>query len=367
MAIAIPALVDAQLVALRASMEPVQDGATFQDSFAAAPGGLANRMADMLDMLTSLCDSGTLTGVGIHTAVDATNNIAVAAAASDLATTQTLLNALRDGTGEAGGGAPAHFIIVGASEHIGADVTNALTAAAATDLPTSLTLANDIKTEFNGHLLLHAATGHYGPDLVNTILSPDATDLPTAIILANELKTKYNLHLANIKAGSTLSFVDNGAFTTANSLVGTTITFAAATTTAALRDLVRTVVSSSVNHLVLNEALPAEPVVGDTLTLEYTQADANITVLRGTGVSFGGTNPGNPYGYGPSFVDAVLTFLQSQGVTPPSYLNTASAEPFGLGSPHAGHGGTHGHAALILASDMLQLVRDTVAAYTVPT
>ena len=366
MAIAIPALVDAQLAALRASMEPVEDPATNVDSYAAAPGAIGNRCADMFDLLVSLCDSGTLTGVGVHTAADATNNIAVAAAATDLPSVQTLLNAMRDGTGEAGGGIAAHFLIVGASEHIGADVTNVITAAAATNQATANTLANDLKAQFNGHLLLNGATGHYGPELTNTIISPDATDLATSITLANELRTKYNAHCANINAGSLYSVIDNAAITGVNSLIGATLTFAAATTTVALRDVSRVVTRNGVNHVELSEALPALPVVGDTFTIAFTSVDADIAELRGTGRSYGASQS-NPYGPGPSFVNAVLKVLGQLGVAAPAYLNSASAEPFGLGSPHAGHGGVHGHAALILASDMLQQVRDAVAAYTVPT
>jgi hypothetical protein len=210
-------------------MEPVQDGATFQDSFAAAPGGLGNRLADLLDILVSLIDSGTLT----------------------------------------------------------------VTTGAETD-----------------------------------------------------------------------GFTDAAAFTGVNSLVGATFTYAAATTTVALRGVTRTVVTNTVNKIFFDEATVANQ-AGDTGTLEFTNIDADIAALRGEGRGLGDSQS-NPYGPGPSYVNAVLKVLEALGVTPPAWLNTASAEPFGLGSPHAGHGGTHGHAALILASNMLQEVRDAVAAYTAP-
>ena len=60
--------------------------------------------------------------------------------------------------------------------------------------------------------------------------------------------------------GDTVTFTDTGAFTGVNSLVGCTFTFAAATTTAALRDISRTVISNTVNSIVLGTAgnpLPA--------------------------------------------------------------------------------------------------------------
>jgi len=363
MAISIPAILDTQLAALRASMEPVNDAATATDSFAVAPGAIANRCADLLDLLVSLIDSGTLTGVGVHTAADATNTIAVAADATNLATLQTLLNAMRDGTGEAGGGVAAHFLIVGANEHIGADVTNAITAAAATDLATSITLANDIKAQYNGHLLLNAATGHYGPELTNTVVSPDATVLADCITLANELKAKYNLHCANIGAGSLTSFIDNAAITGVNSLVGATFTFDAATTTAALQGVSAVVRANGVNDIQFTSALPAVPVVGDDGVLAWTAVDTDIAAMRqGKGL---GDMASNPYGFGPNFINAVMMTLERIG-TVPSWLTAAAAEPFGIGSPHAGHGGAQGHSSLILASQMLQEVRDAVAAYTAP-
>jgi hypothetical protein len=327
------------------------------------------RFADLLTLLTDLVGgTGTLTGVGVHTAADATNNIAVAAAASDLATLQTLLNALAAGTGEAGGGYAAHRVIVGASEHIGADITNVVTAAAATDLPTSIALANDLKAQFNAHLLLNAATGHYGPELTNTILSPDATVLADCIVLANEMRTNYNAHLANIAAGSARSVIDNAAFPVVNSLVGSTITFDAATTTVALRSTTAVVISNGVNDVQVNADLAAVPVVGDEFTLSFTTVDTNITAMR-QGGSPAGSAP-NPYGPGPTMIDAAIKVLTQLGATLPDYLTgatgIANAEPFGLGSPHGAGTGSYGHGGATLMGDMAQRIRDAVAAYTVP-
>lgn len=371
MAIAIPALVDTQLLALQATLLPKQDAATLIASSAVPPYVNGNRAADILRLLTDLVDSGTLTGVGLHAAADATNNIAAVPVATNQATLQSLLNAFRDGTGEAGGGVAAHFVIVGASEHIGADVTNVISAAAAADLATSLVLVNEVKLDLNAHMLLNAATGHYGRDLTNTIVSPDAIDLPTAIVLANEIRAKYNLHVANISAGSLKSVIDEGAFTGVDSMAGATITFAAATTTVALRGVTAVVLSNTVNDLLLanGQELPAVPVIGDTFTLAYSTVDADLDHMAGN--KGAAASASNPYGPGPSFVNAVVTVVQGLGGTLPAYLNTqakvtAAAESFGVGSPHAG-AGSQGHGGAALISDMLTQVRTAVAAYTVPT
>lgn len=364
MAISIPAVVDAVLAALQADLRPNTDATTHTSSRPHVPYALGNRVADFLGLLTDLIDSGTLTGVGIHAAADATNDIAVAADATDQSTANTLLNAMRDGTGEAGGGIAAHFVLVGSSEHIGADVTNVIAAAAATDLATSITLANELKADFNAHMLLNAATGHYGPDTTNTVVSPDATDLASVIVLANELKAKFNAHCANVSAGSLRSVVDNAAFTGTDTLVGSTITFAAATTTAALRDLSRVVTGSAANVLYLDEALPVAPAIGDTFTLSYTVVDGDLDVLKG-GKSLGASQS-NPYGDGPSLANAMLKVLEGLGATPPAYLTTASASAFGLFSPHGAGGGQWGHGGADLLADALEAVRDAVAAYTAP-
>jgi len=335
-------------------MESVADGAN--DSYAAAPGINANRCGDMLDLLVGLMDSGTLTITGVHAAADATNPVA-AADPTDLAECQTLLNELQTD-------ANAHFVIVGASEHIGADVTNSIDAAAATDQATSETLANEAKADINAHMLLAAATGHYVADTANVITAADASDLPTLIALCIQLKAVYNAHIGNVNGASPTLIADNAAITGANSLVNCTVTFASATTTVALRDVTRTIMLNTVDTMTLSEALPATPVTGDTFTLSYSAVDTDIAQLRGSGRGLGDSQS-NVHGPGPSFVNAVMKVLQNLGASVPSYLNAASAEPSGLGSPHAGHGGTHGHAALHLASDMLDRVRDAVAAHTV--
>jgi hypothetical protein len=371
MAIAIPAIVDANLAAIQASLRPVQDAATGIASSAVPPYGLGNRIADLLRDLTGLIDVTGLTGVGVHTAADATNNIAVAAAATDLATAQTLLNAMRDGTGEAGGGMAAHFLIVGASEHIGADVTSVITAAAATNLATAATLANDLKTQFNLHLALNGATGHYGPELTNIVSTPDATAvLAEVIALANDLRAKYNAHCANIDAGSVRSVIDNAAFTTANSLIGAVATFDG-NVTAALAGLTATVVANGVNDLQFGgpDTLPAAPAVGDTFDLAYSGVDVQIGVLDGGKGQ--GAAQSNPYGDGRSMINAIALLVERLGGTMPSYFSAInSSEPYelaagGWANPHSG-GGARGHGGALLIADLLQVARDTVAAYTVP-
>ncbi len=367
MAIAIPAIVDTQLAALRAILDPHVTAATNTAASSRPPIVEANRFADLAAILADLVGgAGTLTGVGVHTAADATNNIAAAPAATNLATVQTLLNAFRDGTGEAGGGVAAHFLIVGAAEHIGADITNAITAIAAVGLPTALLLANDVKAQLNGHLLLNGATGHFGKELTNTILLPDAIDLDTCVALANEIRAKYNLHVANVAAGSLRSVIDNAAFTGVNSLVGATITFAALTTTVALRGLSRVVASNGVNDLVFGDAaLPAVPVIGDTWTIAFGSSIASDVLALRQGKGLGDAAP-NPYGSGPAIANLTLKMLTQMGAAIPAYLGVTSAEPFNLCSPHGGGDGAHGHAGAALMGDMLQRIRNAVALYTVP-
>lgn len=231
MSISIPAIIDSQLAALQAEMRPVQDAATKTQSFAAAPGASANRIGDLLELLTDLIDSGTLT--------------------------------------ETAGGSDAQL-----------------------------------------------------------------TDL--------------------------------GAFTGVNSLVGATFTFDAATSTAALQGVSRTVISNTTDVIVFDRALPANTAVGDVGVLTFTTIDKDLEALKqGKGL---GDTASNPYGPGPSMINALVVLIEQLGGTLPPYLDPAApeAEPFGLGSPHGGHGGPYGHGGMIMLADALQVARDTVAAYTAP-
>ena len=64
MAITIPALLDAQLQAVQATLRPVVDGATNTASLPTPPYARAGRAVDVMRLLTNLIDSGTLTATG---------------------------------------------------------------------------------------------------------------------------------------------------------------------------------------------------------------------------------------------------------------------------------------------------------------
>jgi hypothetical protein len=164
-------------------------------------------------------------------------------------------------------------------------------------------------------------------------------------------------------AGSTTSVTDTGAFTTANSLIGCVVTFNG-NITAALASTTATVISNTTD--VLNFApgdLAATPQVGDTFTLEFTAIDSDLDALDG-GLGLGSTAPG-VYDNGPSMINAFMKLLDRIG-TVPSYLNTAAAEPYGLGNPHGGGNGITAHGGGALISAAVVACRDAVAAYTAP-
>jgi hypothetical protein len=303
MTIAIPAIIDTHIANLRAALEPVVTGATNTASSPLPPIAEANRVADILDLLCGLVDSGTLTVEGIHKVADATNPTSEADA-TDLTSAQTLLNALKTD-------ANAHFLIVGANEHVGADVTNSIDAANATNQATAETLANEEKADINAHMALAAATGHYVADPANVISAADATDLASLLVLANEIKAKYNAHIASINGVSVSTINDRTAFTGSNTLVGSTITFGAATTTVALRGVSRAIASHTGSVLTVAPALPAIPVEADVFTLAFTPADAEIAALRDGKAT--GDMASNPYNSGPALANSVLKVLELLG------------------------------------------------------
>jgi hypothetical protein len=305
MTIAIPAILDTQIAALRASIEPVLDAATNIASSPHPPMVNANRYADLLDLLCELVDSGTLTVEGIHKVADSTNP-ATSADATDLSEAQTLLNEIK-------GDYNAHIVLVGSNEHVGADVTNDVTSANATDQATAETLANEIKTDLNAHRALAAATGHYVADPDNAVTAADASDLATLLTLTNEIKAQYNSHIATINGASATTVNDRTAFSPAGSLANTTITFADNTTTVALRGIARTVVSHTTSVLTLPtiDPLPAVPVEGDTFVLSFSIADAEIAALRQER-TISGSGP-NPYGSGPAIANSALKILEQLG------------------------------------------------------
>lgn len=155
--------------------------------------------------------------------------------------------------------------------------------------------------------------------------------------------------------GTASSVQDTGAFTGVNSLVGATITFDAATTTAALQGESAVVSSNTVNECFFNTPLPDTPVAGDEYVVTFTALDTKLAVLTGGKPS--GSSQSNPYGYGPIFLDIVALLLALLGASVPSYLTSAAAESFGFGSPHASG---------MLYADALQRAQDAVAAYTAP-
>jgi hypothetical protein len=365
MAISIPAIIDTQLAALQAKMRPVQDAVTKADSFTVAPYALGNRVADLLDLLCGLVDSGTLTGVGIHGAADATNPV-TSPDATNQATAETLLNEMKADYN-------AHRVLTAGSVHGAVDGANIVDAADADDLPKAITLVNQIKAKYEAHRIYTTSACHKGSgDEVNRITSPDAAvTLATVLTLANELKAKYNLHIAYIKAGSVSSVIDQGAFTGVNYLVGSTVTFTG-NVTSALAGVTATVAANTVNLLRFLQPIPVAAAIGDTFTLAFSAIDNDLIAMKG-GKALGDTAV-NPYGSGPSMINALVKLISQLGGSVPAYLARTvdgvthevtydPAEPFSFGNPH---GGGVGHGGLMLIAAAMQTARDTVAAYTKP-
>lgn len=87
--------------------------------------------------------------------------------------------------------------------HKAQDATNTMAGAAtAVDLATAQTLVNLIKTNFNAHLT--QAGVHFSNDLLNTVNTANATDLASTQTLANALKTAVNAHFANALGGQSI-------------------------------------------------------------------------------------------------------------------------------------------------------------------
>lgn len=168
--------------------------------------------------------------------------------------------------------------------------------------------------------------------------------------------------------GTATSVQDTGAFTGVDSLVGAKVTFTG-NVTAALAGISAFVTTNSVNELFFAAgALPATPAIGDTYSIEFTSVDADLDAMAGGKGK--ADSASNPYGPGPSFVNAVAKLMGALGHTPPGYLDSqakiqAVAEAFGIGSPHAG-AGSQGHGGAALIADMLQQARDAVNGYTAP-
>jgi hypothetical protein len=166
--------------------------------------------------------------------------------------------------------------------------------------------------------------------------------------------------------GSATTIVDTAAFTGVNSLLGCVVTFDAATTTAALRGTTATVIANTVNVLTFAPGdLADTPVSGDTYVVEWTAVDSQIAAMR-QGKSLGDT-ASNPYGPGPNLIDGLVVTIEQLGGTVPSPYTVADApiDPFGAGSPHAG-AGSLGHGGGEHLVYLLEVMRDTVAGWTVP-
>jgi hypothetical protein len=165
--------------------------------------------------------------------------------------------------------------------------------------------------------------------------------------------------------GDTVTFTDTGAFTGVNSLVGCTFTFAAATTTAALRDVSRTVLSNTVNSLVLGNAgnpLPASVAASDTGTLSWDRVDAQLESVEG-GKPAGSSTPNTLY-RGRALGNAMVILVEQLTGTAPTWAAEV-ADQFGAMNPLAG-GGDRGSGGGIAWAQWLLEVRNAVAAYTAP-
>jgi len=212
--------------------------------------------------------------------------------------------------------------------------------------------------------------------LRNTLLSKD--NAPTNVQSVNDLYPRGN-RVADLlrlltdlvdsfgltaTGGTAKSVQDTGAYTGADFLVGATVTFVG-NMTAALVGKSAQVVKNTANELFFNAgAIPAAPVAGDTYSVAYTVVDADLVVLEGGKLK--GDSQSNVYGSGPSLINAIIKLIRQTGGTVPSYLDLKTAEPFHIGSPHAG-GSAGGHGGAVLLADALKTVRDSVAAYTKPT
>lgn len=367
MAIAIPAIVDTQLAALKASMSPhnhVDGGGTTHTQAAGDLFPRGNRVADILRLLTGLIDSGTLTVQGIHGATDAADDVATANAV-DPATGYALSIALKNAYN-------LHIAKVAGDVHWGVDAANAADAPDADSEGKLVTLTNQLKEKFSAHAIYLTGNTHRFPDTKRVYLPADCTTYATAYVILNALKPIYNAHIIDIGC-SNQALGDTGAFV-ASSLIGAKITFGPATATVALRGAVAYVGSNTTDRLNFKTVLPGTPVTADVYAIEYASVDDDLAMIDG-GKGFGGSQS-NPYGYGPSLLNACIKLIVQLGGTLPTYLVRVTdgtshhttfdpAEAFGIGSPHAG-GSAYGHGGGILVADMLQRVRDQVALFTVP-
>ena len=86
------------------------------------------------------------------------------------------------------------------------DLTNVVTAPAATDLASTITLLIDLKAGINAHMT--QATVHVADDPRNESFSTDPTEVKTALALANELRLKFERHRVSTAAHSVADSVN---------------------------------------------------------------------------------------------------------------------------------------------------------------
>ena len=126
----------------------------------------------------------------------------------------------------------------------------------------------------------------------------DALDLPAALTATG---------------GTSTSVQDTGAYV-ANTQIGNTVTFGAATTTVALRNVSAVVVSNTANALFFASALPATPAAGDTYTITGSLVEPIVAKLR-DGRGKGDSPAGNEYGDSRLVTDALVRMARQLGGT----------------------------------------------------
>lgn len=123
------------------------------------------------------------------------NDVISAANASDLATSITLVNALKLTINRHFADTRAHKVAF-----------TAISTATATDLTTAIALGNAIKSSYNTHIA--STTYHYTADSTNSTAAANATDQSSLNTLLNELKADFNAHVISAPLGSMLYVVD---------------------------------------------------------------------------------------------------------------------------------------------------------------
>lgn len=118
-----------------------------------------------------------------------------AANASDLATSVTLVNAIK---------AAMNLHFADDLAHNTA-LSSAVATADATDLATGITLGNALKSALNTHLT--ASNVHFNNDGTNSVAATNASDQSTLNTLLNEMKGDINAHIAGAPAGSWIKIV----------------------------------------------------------------------------------------------------------------------------------------------------------------